>query len=202
MIYHPLPSTGTVCAYYSGINVYNLYKKQVNTEAFWHCCGAGAWTLMTLLLLSVALKIECFPLDLFLDPRCATFRQTAENQINSYTQNVSTRWLLANLVSVFLGTKNRWFSSPGHRKSIMCHVASKPSQLQGRSRRATRPRGAIVWGVEIGTNWMGIFRLSGIWKKSFNPNGVFWFLYFAIFWYPNHISSKCFLNPTHAFWQK
>ena len=29
--------------------------------------------------------------------------------------------------------------------------------LQGRSRRANRPWGANVWGVEIGTDWTGIF---------------------------------------------
>ena len=116
VIYHPLPSTSMDCACYSCKSVYNLCQKASQNGSF-----------LTLLwgrrmddhddVARIGGIAECcrIPFDLFLDPRCTSFRQTAENQINRFTQNVSTRWLLVNLAGVFLGTENQWFSLAGNR---------------------------------------------------------------------------------------
>ena len=94
---------------------YNFYG-HVNPETFWFLgrpvdarydiAPMDQWHSV-----SRWMQIECcrIPFDLFLDPRSSTFRHTVEiwSQINFYIQNVSiTRWLLASLAMVFLGTEN------------------------------------------------------------------------------------------------
>ena len=78
------------------------------------------------------------------------------------------------------------FSSVGYRKSVPAFLAMSFKScatslhelwtpLLGRSCRANRPWGAIVWDLELGTDWTGILRHKA-WQtvtKSFNPHGVF-----------------------------
>ena len=122
------------------------------------------------------MQIECccISFDLFLDPRPSTFRHTGDLEPDpTECVNNSRRWQTGPWS--FWAQKIGGFYRPlfGYRKSIpaffaivefqiMCHGVTSLHKLwtplQGRSRRGNRPWGALVWGVEIGTDWTGHFR--------------------------------------------